>query len=466
VTYPADQLSARYIAIRTAEAHGLTDRLVEASREKSPEVRRILAPLVIRFWRNNPEQGWVLVQRIAEGCVGFGGLPNKDVMELFGTVSVGLLNEVRHDRENLLRLGRIWRATFDRVLNSPLGFSARLLGRGLVLRLIAHSGASALRKQPRYQPLNYAELQASFVRPGEFRIQWRQALDCLEHPETAPGPLVEILSTKDLPFELYLMLACERALIYYGVNAEPAVVMDVLEHLFHHGAPWFRQSVLYVLFHVCTGWREVEAGLQDRYDALTLRFYRSGSWKHQTPAASYEFTTQLAYADAVAARTTRSPRVLPQLLDAAIDAKDEDQIAALFAAIDSLGFHLREATAALSMIEHAYIVGGKLVEEHVVSSLASVRLVDQPKVDTFVQQHVSFAPISLDTLATREPSVRAEDMPGMVDQFVIETMLNSSDFRAQLCGAFRRALTVRTVDEFLIQILKWIRDELSRMPAA
>jgi hypothetical protein len=57
-------------------------------------------------------------------------------------------------------------------------------------------------------------------------------------------------------------------------------------------------------------------------------------------------------------------------------------------------------------------------------------------------------------------------MLGMVDQFVIETMLHSSDFRAQLCAAFRRALTVRTVDQFLVQILQWIRDELSRMPAA
>lgn len=466
MTYPAEQLNARYIAIRAAEAKGLTDRLVEASREKSPEVRRMLAPVVVRFWRNNHQEGWVLVERIARGCIRFGGLPNVDVLELFGTVSVGLLNEVRREPENLLQLGRVWRATLDRLLNSPLGVSVRLLGRGFILRLIAHSAANALKKQPSYQPLNYAELQATFGRPDDFRVYWRQALGCLEHPENAPGAIEEILSDSDLPFDLYLMLACERALIYYGVNSEPAAVMQVLENIFHNGAQWFRQSVLYVLLHICTGWREVEAGTLDRYDALTLQFYRSDSWRLQTPAASYKFTNQLSYADVVAFRAGREARVLPELLDAAIDAGDSDQLAELFAAIDSIAFSLGEAKLALSIIEHAYSRGRKLVEERVLTSLAGVRLLNQRQADAFVQEQISFARLPLDALATREPPVRAEDMNSLVDQFVVETMLNSSDFRAQLCRAFSRALTVRTVDQFLVQILQWIRDELSRMPAA
>jgi hypothetical protein len=61
--------------------------------------------------------------------------------------------------------------------------------------------------------------------------------------------------------------------------------------------------------------------------------------------------------------------------------------------------------------------------------------------------------------------VRGEDMNTLVEQFVIQTMLSSNDFRAQLCRAFERALTVRSVEEFLVQILAWIRDELGRMPA-
>jgi hypothetical protein len=465
VTDAAKLLSARYIAIRTAEAKGLTDRLVQASRDKSPEVRRILAPLVVRFWRNNHEEGWALLERIAQGCVRFPGLPNLEVMELFGTASVGILNEVRHEPENLARLGGVWRRTLDRLLKSPLALGFRVLGRGWALRRIAGSAASALKKQPPYQPLNYVELQATFARPEDFRAQWRQALGCLEHPESAPGPIVEILSNKDLPFDLYLMLVCERALIYYGVHAGPSAAMGVLEHIFRHGAPWFRQSILYALLHVLTACRAVDVDIQARYDALALDLYRSESWRLHTDAGSYEFANQVAYADAAAARANRAPRVLPQLLDAAIAAKDDHQIAALFHAIDGLAFSLGEGALALSMIEHAYVAGGELVEPRVIASLASVRLLDQPLVDTFVQQHTSFARIPLDILAGAEPSVRGEDMNSLVDQFVIEMMLNSNDFRVQICRAFSRALTVRTVDEFLAQILQWIRDELTRLPA-
>lgn len=465
MTDSAELLSARYIAIRTAEAKGLTDRLVQASRDKSPEVRRMLAPLIVKFWRNNHEQGWTLLDRIAQGCVRFPGLPNLEVMELFGTTSAGLLNEVRHDADNLAQLGAVWRRTLDRLLKSPLAFAMRVLGRGWVLRRIVGSAANALEKQPPYQPLNYPELQATFSQSDDFRAHWRRALECLQHPESAPGPIVEILSDKDLPFDLYLMLVCERALIYYGVHGEPTAVMGIMEEIFRSGAQWFRQSLLYVLLHVLTVRPAVDDDIQARYNALALDLYRSGSWRLQTSAASYEFANQIAYADAVAARANRTPQVLPQLLDAAIAARDDDQITALFHAIDGLAFSLGEGALALSMIEHAYIAGGELVEPRVIASLASVRLLDQPLVDTFVQQHTSFARIPLDILAGTEPSVAGEDLNSLVDQFVIEMMLNSNDFRAQLCGAFSRALTVRTVEEFLAQILQWLRDELTGLPA-
>jgi hypothetical protein len=465
VTDPAELLSARYIAIRTAEAKALTDRLIEASRDTSPQIRRILAPLVIRFWRNNPDQGWILVDSIAAGCVRFAGVPNGDALELFGTVSVGLLNEVRHDPDNLVKLGRVWQRAFDRLLNSPLGYSARLLGRGIILRQIGRGAAGALKKQPAYQPLNYAELEASFARPDQFRAQWRRALGCLQQPDTAPGPIVDVLCTADLPFDLYLMLVCERALIYYGAVAQPAAVMDVLEEVFDRGAPWFRQSILYVLLHLSAAWRDVDVDILDRYNALALRFYRSGGWRLATPAGHYVFATQVAYADAAAARAHHAPAVLPQLLDEAIAARDDASIAALFDGIDGLAFSLGNGPLALVMIEHAYLAGGALVEEQVIAGLASVRLLDQPLVDTFVAQHTIFADIPPSRIAGAAPSVNAEDMNSLIDQFVIETMLNSNDFHAQLCRAFSRALTVRTVDEFLVQILQWVRDELGRMPA-
>ncbi|MGH7051165.1 MAG: hypothetical protein ACREE5_11045, partial [Acetobacteraceae bacterium] len=54
-------LNARYIAIRTAEAKGLTDRLLEAAHDKTPGVRTLVAPLLYRFWHRNRSEGWKLV---------------------------------------------------------------------------------------------------------------------------------------------------------------------------------------------------------------------------------------------------------------------------------------------------------------------------------------------------------------------------------------------------------------------
>ncbi|MGH3562498.1 MAG: hypothetical protein ACRDTN_12035, partial [Mycobacterium sp.] len=403
---PAEVLSARYIAIRTAEAKGLTDRLVAASRDKSPQVRRLLVPILVRFWRCDRAQGWTVLEQIAHGAVGFAGRPNPDVIELFGTISVAILNEVRHDPEGLARLGAIWRTTMDRLLNSPLTVGLRMVARGWVLRqLAAKPFANALKQQPPFQPLNYAEMQASFARTDDFRVHWRQALGCLEHPETAPAPIVETLSQPELPFDVYLMLVCERALIYYGVTSEPTVVMDALEGLFHHGVPWFRQSILYVLYHIMTNWPAVDAGLLDRYEALTLRFYRSGEWRLQTGCGNYVVANHVANPDVIAVGAGRPPGVLAQLLDAAIGERDDEQIGALFGAIDGIGFYHGDPTLALALLEHAHIAGGELVEPRVIASLASVRLLDQPLTDAYLTQHTSFARLTPELVSSTEPSV-------------------------------------------------------------
>ena len=51
-------LNARYIAIRTAEAKGLTDRLLQATHDRTPGMRRLLVPLLYRYWYANREAGW------------------------------------------------------------------------------------------------------------------------------------------------------------------------------------------------------------------------------------------------------------------------------------------------------------------------------------------------------------------------------------------------------------------------
>ena len=46
------------------------------------------------------------------------------------------------------------------------------------------------------------------------------------------------------------MLLSERTLIYHGVKVDRDAIFALLEQLFREGCPWFRQSILYVLFHI------------------------------------------------------------------------------------------------------------------------------------------------------------------------------------------------------------------------
>jgi hypothetical protein len=42
-------------------------------------------------------------------------------------------------------------------------------------------------------------------------------------------------------------------------------------------------------------------------------------------------------------------------------------------------------------------------------------------------------------------------------------ILTSDYFRGRVCEAFRRAAEARSVTQFLVQILEWVRDEFSRI---
>ena len=58
-------MNARSIAVRTAEAEGLSHRLLEAARDRTPGMRRILAPMLYHYWVHNREEAWQLFERIA-----------------------------------------------------------------------------------------------------------------------------------------------------------------------------------------------------------------------------------------------------------------------------------------------------------------------------------------------------------------------------------------------------------------
>jgi hypothetical protein len=418
-------------------------------------------PILYRFWLREPETGWDLLARIGRDVIRFPGYPDGFATETFAELSLAILNRCREDPGQLQKLAAIWGDWVEQLFNSPL---ARILGRRLVLRLLVIPVAAVLKRQPPFQPLNFQELTVTFAHRAEFHEDWPAALVCLDHPEQGFGAIAEILRRKELPFDLYLMLLCERTLIYHGVKLDPAGTLALLENVFGEGCPWFRQSVLYILFHMFSNLTVVEDSWLDRYVAIAEEFFDSNSWRMRTSVAQYNFAGHLGWPEVVVDRHRPGapPRFVPRLMERAVAAHDEDQIEGLFGAIDSVAFSYGRAPLALRLLERSLEIGGEELEERVLKSLATVRLQDQPLVDAFLQEHRNLTRLR-PRVEGVEPTIHEEDMPTLLDGLTVQLILTSDYFRGRVCDAFRRAAEARSVTQFLVQILEWVRDEFSRL---
>jgi hypothetical protein len=318
-----------------------------------------------------------------------------------------------------------------------------------------------LQRQPAYQPFNFRELEVTAARAAVFGEAWRVARFALEKPETGLGPLVEILGRTDLPFDLHLMLVSERVFVYHGVKIDPPGTFALLDHLFTNGCPWFRQSVLYILFHQLSNLPKVETSWPDRYASIAEEFSAAG-WRLQTTVTQYNFGQHFAWPELVFDRWApgSAPRLIPSLLERALSAGDADQIEGLFKAIDLIAFSHRRASLALSVLDRSLAIGGAALEERVLASLATVRLQDQGLVDAFIDEHRELSRLR-PRLEAAVPAIHEEDMPTLLDGLMIQLILNSDYFRVQVCAAFQRASEAQSATGILVQLIQWMRDELS-----
>ena len=336
----------------------------------------------------------------------------------------------------------------------------RIAGNRLSLNLMLGPLVELAKRQPAYQPLNARELAVTFARDEAFRADWRRALDCLEKPETGIAPVIAILTRPDLPFDLYLMLCIERVLICHG-HRDLEGAFETIEMLFREGRPWFRQSALYVLFHLLLRAEHVDDDRLARYGAMTQAFFASSGATMRTSVAEYSFSPHLAWPEIVAEtqRRGRGPWLLPGMLAQALAEKAPDKVERVFKAIDLVGFAYGRSSLALSLIEKAGAIGGSAVEARLVESLANIRFHDEALVDEFLERP-EFTRLKALVRAT-SPSIKGEDIPTWVDGFVVQSILTSPDFHREVCNAFGRALSAHGVAEFLKQILVWVIGLLS-----
>ncbi len=447
-------VNGRLVGIRAASAHGLDRRLVEAAADPASAVRIVLVPELYRYWRRSGEAGWELVERLADRTVSRFGIPSGESLETLGHLSLAILHEHRRRPQEMDRLQAILRGMVHRLTSSKL---FRLLGSRAVLRVLTHPLGQLLNRQPDYQPLNLKELAITFATPSEARRAWVRVVECWEQDDDQIDAIKNALFDKSRPFDLFLMLASERALIVKGVK-NFLVVFDAVEQIYRDGCPWYRQSVLYVLFHLLSRVPQISAEHLDRYAALTRDFVETEKASLKSSTKTYGFAPHMAWAEIVFSRhhQRRGPHFLPDFLKLAQSSGDRDLIARVFKAIDLLSFAYEEHELALDAVDAALKLKDKSLEPFILTSLANIRLQDQPSVEGFLADR------QLDDLKRRSaviaPTIRAEDIPTWIDDFFVHWMVSSKWFRDEVCGAFRRAADARSNAEFLHQTLVWVID--------
>jgi TIR domain/NACHT domain len=456
-----EAMAARRTAIRVCEARGFDERLLRMAKDKTPAVRVVLAAMIYRHWVRQRERGWRLIDGLAGELLGFLSLPNGAVLEVLGHASLAMLNNHREEKEEMSRLRSVWRSVARRAMRGPV---VRAVGRQWTLNLMLGPLTELMKRQPAYQPLNTREMSVTFARDDRFRRNWRLALDCLEHPQAGITALVDMLTGAELPFDVYLMLVAERALICRGM-LDLDGTFDTIELLFREGQPWFQQSALYALFHILQNVPWIDDDKLRRYGAMTEDFFTSTGATMTTSVATYSFSPHLAWPEIIVETQRRgdAPWLLPRLLERAIASRDEDRIERVFKAIDLIGFAYARVTLALSLIEKANGIGGAAVEARIVESLANIRFQDEALVDEFLERpdFVRLRPL----VKAASPTIRGEDIPTWVDGFVVQSLLTSQDFHRDVCAAFRRALEARSTAECLRQILIWVVGLLAGEPA-
>lgn len=174
-----------------------------------------------------------------------------------------------------------------------------------------------------------------------------------------------------------------------------------------------------------------------------------------TTVDTYSFSPHLASPEIIAdtRRPGRGPWLLPGFLQMALASQDDDTIQRVFKAIDLVGFAYGRGTLALALIEKAREIGGAAVEPRPVECLANLRFQDEALVDEALGRP-AFA--KLRTLVRDVADHQRRGYPDLGRRIVVQSMLTSADFRLQVCGAFRRALTARSTSQFLRQILVWV----------
>jgi hypothetical protein len=267
----------------------------------------------------------------------------------------------------------------------------------------------------------------------------------------------------DMPFDVHLMLAAERTLVFHAA-ADPAGVLDALEEIHRHGCPWFRQSVLYAGFHLLRRLPTVEPGWVDRYLAMTYETIGTTRATLLTETGRYQLIPHMAWADVVLARhrPEAPPQSVPHFFAEAIRLDDMDYARRTIAAAQVLSYAYRLDRVALEVLRSVVAIDDPRLHQALVDVLANIRFNARRLVDAFLaeQQRGDLAR----RVAATAPTVKAADFPTWMDEFFNHLLIDSEAFRREVVVAFRQAAGMRSAPQLLRWVLVWVMSLIADGP--
>lgn len=457
---PAPIINARRVAVEIAYRLGLEDELEQAARDSSATVRTLLVPYLHRLWEKNPEAGWRMLDRLSARIVHTWGLPDGQMIEVYGGTCMAILIYHSHEPDVRGRLRAHWNSSVRRVLHLPEGAGQR---RTFLVRALLRTSIFALTKmlrllmaaQPAFQPINLREMAASYARPGEEQRRGLFVLSHLEHPERGFEPVVELLLDKKVPFGVYLMMVLERTLVFHGAR-DPAGMLEALLRVHRDGCRWFRQSGLYVAFHTLNMAEQAEDEWLEIYARMTRETVSASRATFSTQRRRYDLLPHMAWPEMVFDKHRPQGRALfiPEFYAQAKARGNRRYMRRVIGACGILSLAYGRHALALDALRPALSERDPKLRRAVVEVLANIRFQDEEAVERFLEREDAGEVRRL--LVRRAPALKSNDLFGWIDEYMNVAMIRSDEFRAEIVGAFKRAGHARSLSELLEQILKWV----------
>lgn len=439
-------LNARRAALRVAESRGLERPLRLACRDNTPAVRALLVPYLYRYWKSHREPGWRLLEELCGETFNRAGMPNTRALELAGGWSLGILGRHSGEPEVLQRLRVPWQALIKRSLGTP---SIRLLGRGWLLNLLARGLGFLMQNQPDFQPINLKEGTRSVTRPLAFHDLMQGVIDHLEFPERGyQGVLERMAQPSD--YDVILMMAGERTLIYHGV-LDPEGVLEGMLAQRSQFPSWFRPCLAYVGFHILTRQENPPERWLEIQKRLTLDSVTENRATFSTGPYTYPMVPQLAWLELIYEqhRPGGGARFIPEVLRQALELPDAAYAERVLRGCNILCLAYQNSRLALEAARSAR--ESPLVRDVLVEILANVRFYAETQVDQFLEGDAELAR----RVRAASPNVVSTDFATWIDDFMNTQLVRSEFYRLETVAAFRRAGKARSLGQMYTDILGW-----------